>query len=146
MQSKQQLWKPGQSGNPAGRPVGSRNRFSEKFLDDLGEAWTKHGVAALEKTAKDEPARFVYICSRLVPKDIQVTLSGRLPGVLEPEDWQLAMSVFQAIKETMPEAEQQQPASVLKFVRAAIRAASAKVVENCTPVANMLLKSEYGTD
>ena len=137
MQTKpQHLWKPGESGNPNGRPLGSRNRFSEKFLDDLGEAWQKFGVTALERTAQDEPARFVDICSRLVPKDVQVTLSGRLPGVLQPEDWQLAMNVFQAIRETMPEADRQQPAAVLEFVRAAIRSASAKIVHDVCMIEN----------
>jgi hypothetical protein len=34
---KYQLFKPGQSGNSAGRPIGSRNKFSEAFCRDLAE-------------------------------------------------------------------------------------------------------------
>ena len=36
---------PGTSGNPNGRPVGSRTAFSAAFLRDLGEAWAEHGLA-----------------------------------------------------------------------------------------------------
>ena len=43
------LWKPGQSGNPMGRPKGAKNKISEKFLENLQDNWEKHGVDALEK-------------------------------------------------------------------------------------------------
>ena len=32
-------WKSGQSGNPAGRPKGSRNKLSEQFLEETYEVW-----------------------------------------------------------------------------------------------------------
>ena len=38
-------WKPGQSGNPAGRPLGARQRISEKLLADLAEVWETNGKA-----------------------------------------------------------------------------------------------------
>ena len=37
-------FKPGESGNPAGRLVGSRNKLIEKFCADLLEHWQEHGV------------------------------------------------------------------------------------------------------
>ena len=46
------------SGNPAGRPVGSRNKFADNFFADLTAAWTARGKTAMEKTAQDEPAKF----------------------------------------------------------------------------------------
>ena len=33
------MWPPGQSGNPNGRPVGSRTVFSQGFLKDLAGVW-----------------------------------------------------------------------------------------------------------
>jgi hypothetical protein len=35
-------WKPGQSANLQGRPVGSRNQFSNAFMHDLAAAWAEH--------------------------------------------------------------------------------------------------------
>jgi hypothetical protein len=40
-------WQPGQSGNPNGRPVGSRSAFSAGFTRDLAEVWAKKGKASM---------------------------------------------------------------------------------------------------
>ena len=40
-------WKPGQSGNLNGRPVGSRTAFSAGFLKDLAEIWSEEGRGAM---------------------------------------------------------------------------------------------------
>ena len=45
------MWPPGVSGNPNGRPVGSRTVFSQGFLKDLASVWAERGRAAMEKTA-----------------------------------------------------------------------------------------------
>jgi hypothetical protein len=46
---------PGVSGNPNGRPVGSRTAFSHVFLRDLAESWAEHGKG---KTRK--PLKYIY--------------------------------------------------------------------------------------
>jgi hypothetical protein len=33
------MWLPGESGNRAGRPIGARGRFSQRFIADLTDAW-----------------------------------------------------------------------------------------------------------
>jgi len=63
-------WKPGESGNPAGRSKGSRNKLKEAFLKDLCEAWEKHGAAAIEEIAKNEPAAFVRVVASLLPREV----------------------------------------------------------------------------
>ena len=69
-------WKPGQSGNPAGRPRGSRGKLSEDFLLDLHCAWTAHGADALARCAKTEPGVFCKIVASLLPKSLDVNLSA----------------------------------------------------------------------
>ena len=46
------------SGNPNGRPVGSRTAFSHRFLKDLVEVWQEHGRDTMLHTAKTQPATF----------------------------------------------------------------------------------------
>ena len=56
--SKPTQWKPGQSDNLHGRPVGTRQAFSAGFLRDLAEVWSEEGRETLVKTAKTSPAVF----------------------------------------------------------------------------------------
>lgn len=123
------MWAPGKSGNPDGRPIGARGRFSQRFITDLGSAWELYGEAALARTAVEYPDRFVGICAHLLPKDVAVSVSARVPGGLEPDDWQLMLGVLEAVKVALPDAGSRSPGQVLDFVLDAIRAADAKVIE-----------------
>lgn len=64
----------GQSGNPAGRPKGSRNKFAEAFWADYAAAWETHGKAALEKVAAEDSSTFVRVAASLMPKETEITL------------------------------------------------------------------------
>ena len=61
------LWQPGQSGNPNGRPAGSRTVLSQAFLKDLAEVWSekvarrwsrRKTIEALMNKLKPEAAYF----------------------------------------------------------------------------------------
>ena len=65
-------FKPGQSGNPAGRPKGSRNRVSEKLLETLATDFDAHGKEVIEKVRAERPADYLKIVASLVPKQMEI--------------------------------------------------------------------------
>jgi hypothetical protein len=64
-------FKPGVSGNPSGRPVGSKNKFAEAFWQDFYAAWQEEGPEALRRCAQDSPKDFCKIAAMLMPKELR---------------------------------------------------------------------------
>jgi hypothetical protein len=65
-------WKPGQSGNPAGRPKGSRNKFSEQFIGDFYADWLVGGADAIRRTREDRPSDYLKVAVSILPKQVRV--------------------------------------------------------------------------
>lgn len=65
-------WKPGQSGNPAGRPKGSRNKLAEDFVAVLYEDFQKNGRAAIQKCREDSPETYVKVIAGLLPREMHI--------------------------------------------------------------------------
>ena len=78
-------FKPGNSGNPSGRPLGARNKLTETFLEDLHAVWLEHGERALETLAENDPGKLATIVASLVPKDVHINfgLGEQLSAMLE---------------------------------------------------------------
>jgi hypothetical protein len=74
-------WKPGQSGNPAGRQKGSRNKFSEAFLQDFYLVWLEEGEQALRTAARKSPARYIAVAAALIPQHFKVEQEHTLAGL-----------------------------------------------------------------
>ena len=91
-------WKPGQSGNPAGRPKGSRHKLSEDFIRALAEDFENHGKDAIVKMREDRPGDYIKVIASLVPKDLNLNVN-------EYEHWtdeQLADRLDQLDRELEP--------------------------------------------
>lgn len=67
---------PGQSGNPKGRPVGSRQRLGEKFINDLAADYDAHGSAAIVTLRTEQPAAYIKIVADLMPKDLNLNVDA----------------------------------------------------------------------
>jgi hypothetical protein len=121
-------WRPGQSGNLNGRPVGSRSAFSAAFTRDLAEVWAEKGKASMLYTAEKQPAVFFATCARLLPNDVRVTVEQSLPGNLSMEDWQMMKEIIAAVRQAIPDASSKPPGAVLEHVLSALRQADAKLI------------------
>jgi hypothetical protein len=64
--------KKGQSGNPAGRPKGSRNKFSEQFIDDFYADWLAGGAEAIRRAREERPADYLRVAVTILPKQLKV--------------------------------------------------------------------------
>ena len=80
-------WKPGQSGNPAGRPKGARSKLSDSFLTDLAEHWQANGKQALQAAYEKNPVEYVRVVASLLPKNVAVDVDvkyERIERVIVP--------------------------------------------------------------
>lgn len=59
-------------GNP-GRPKGSRNRLSERVIQDIAQHWEENGMEAIERTFQERPEVYLKTVASLLPKDMNVT-------------------------------------------------------------------------
>src|SRR5262245_8305411 len=66
------LWQPGQSGNPAGRLRGSRNKVSEGVICALLCDFRQHGQKAVARVRQTQPAAYLKILALLVPREHKV--------------------------------------------------------------------------
>jgi hypothetical protein len=119
--SRPTRWKPGQSGNLNGRPVGTRQAFSAGFLRDLAEVWSEEGRETMVKAARANPATFFAVCARLIGPEVKLTIEQSLPGNLSAEDWAMMREIVEAVKQAIPDASSQPPGAVLQHVLAKLR-------------------------
>src|SRR5262245_35942094 len=79
------LWQPGQSGNPAGRAHGSRNKLSEEVICALLRDFRQHGQKAVARVRQTQPAAYLKVLALLVPREHKVEHSNVIKSLSDQE-------------------------------------------------------------
>ena len=69
-------WKPGQSGNPAGRPKGSRHAIEERFLKAVLDDFEENGRDAIAKAREANPLGYCNMIVSLLPKETKLEVDS----------------------------------------------------------------------
>ena len=80
-------WKKGESGNPAGRPKGSRHKLAEDFLGDLHTEWKHRGKKAIDELSGDQLCTVVV---KTLPKEMTMEVGDTFTDLLRRADELLA--------------------------------------------------------
>lgn len=67
-------WQPGQSGNPAGRGKGSRNKLADAFITELLTDWEANGKKAIEDMRAKSPTDYCKVVAAVIPKEVNHTV------------------------------------------------------------------------
>ena len=85
----------GQSGNPKGRPKGSRNKLGEDFVLALQESFNQHGAATIETVRSERPHEYLKVVASILPKEVNV--NTRIVEELSDDDIIGAITALRSI-------------------------------------------------
>ena len=74
-------WQPGQSGNPKGRPIGSRNKLNEKFILALHDDFAKHGPAVIAEVRETRPEVYLKVIASILPRELHFKSESVFEGM-----------------------------------------------------------------
>jgi hypothetical protein len=102
-------FKPGQSGNPRGRPKGARNRLGTAFLEALETDFNQFGPQAIAQVREKKPEVYMRVVADLLPKEAKINVEASEAFV------QLWRRISDGLGEELADsldAEQERPAPV----------------------------------
>ena len=80
-------FRPGQSGNPLGRPRGARDKLGTAFVQALAQDFHVHGAKVIAKVRRDRPHDYLKIVASTIPKDTpEEPLLSRSPDLFSDEE------------------------------------------------------------
>ena len=78
-------WQPGQSGNPKGRPIGSRNKLNEKFILALHDDFAKYGPTVIAEVREKRPEVYLKVIASILPRELHFKSANAFDGMSDEE-------------------------------------------------------------
>jgi Family of unknown function (DUF5681) len=79
------LWQRGESGNPSGRPRGSRNKLTEAVVCALLRDFSKHGEQAIARVRRDQPGVYLKCLCLLLPRQDKLEHANTIKSMTDAE-------------------------------------------------------------
>ena len=68
-----------------GRPKGTRNKLTARFLEDFLCDWEANGAAAIRIVRIEHPEIYVRIAAQIIPRDLHLETSASLADLADDE-------------------------------------------------------------
>jgi hypothetical protein len=123
-------WLPGQSGNPRGRPPGSRQKIADRALALVNDLiHTDAATASLNELMATDPGKFWTIVAGLLPKELEAKIRVQVaaPGNFDPEEWAIVRRILEIVRATAPGAPTD---DVCDVIESALRGEFARTIEH----------------
>jgi hypothetical protein len=127
MRDERGRWLKGSASPSPGRPVGSRSKLGDAFVESLQKKWAAEGDDILDRVARDNPEKVLEVMARVLPKELAVTVEQRTPGGLDADSYAALRRLLDLIESLKIEGE---PQAVFERIEAALRADAATVIES----------------
>jgi Family of unknown function (DUF5681) len=75
----------GMSGNPSGRPLNARTKFSKELVEAFADHFSTNGAAAIQRCYEEKPDVYLSLAMRLVPQEFKIEAARALDEMSDDE-------------------------------------------------------------